>query len=307
MARYTGPKTKVSRRYGVPIFGSSKALERKNYPPGMHGPRGSRRKQSEYAIALGEKQKLRYQYGLLERQFRRIFEKALQKRGVTGETLLQLLETRIDNVVYRLGLANTRSAARQLVSHGHVLVNGRTVNVASYNVKAGDEITIKDKPKSRQLVLRNLDLTQIVPVPDWLTVDRDALSGKVARIPSREEMQPIVNEQLIVELYSRRSVAAHYERRLESARHGGWALTDRPYSWFLNIPAPYQNFCAGGNAPAGDRLAAEAPLGVSRSSLRLLSIEQCGLRGRDGFAHPELLRGVLGEPAPDQRERFPSY
>jgi small subunit ribosomal protein S4 len=203
MGRYTGPKTKVSRRYGVPIFGSSKALERKNYPPGMHGPRGARRKQSDYAIALGEKQKLRYQYGLLERQFRRIFQRALRKRGVTGETLLQLLETRLDNVVYRLGLANTRSAARQLVSHGHVLVNGRTVNIASYNVKAGDEITIKDKPKSRQLVLRNLDLTQIVPVPDWLTVDRDALSGKVARIPSREEMQPIVNEQLIVELYSR--------------------------------------------------------------------------------------------------------
>ncbi len=124
-------------------------------------------------------------------------------RGVTGETLLQLLETRIDNVVYRLGLANTRSAARQLVSHGHVMVNGRSVNVASYNVKAGDEITIKDKPKSRQLVLRNLDLTQIFPVPDWLTVDRDALSGKVTRIPSREEIQPIVNEQLIVELYSR--------------------------------------------------------------------------------------------------------
>jgi small subunit ribosomal protein S4 len=177
MGRYTGPKTRVSRRYGVPLFGPSKALERKNYPPGIHGPRGSRRKQSDYAIALGEKQKLRYQYGLLERQFRRIFEKALQKRGVTGETLLQLLETRIDNVVYRLGLANTRSAARQLVSHGHVMVNGRGVNVASYNVKAGDEITIKDKPKSRQLVLRNLDLTQIVPVPDWLTVDRDGLSG----------------------------------------------------------------------------------------------------------------------------------
>jgi small subunit ribosomal protein S4 len=178
-------------------------LERKNYPPGIHGPRGSRRKQSDYAIALGEKQKLRYQYGLLERQFRRIFQRALRKRGVTGETLLQLLETRLDNVVYRLGFANTRSAARQLVSHGHVVVNGRGVNVASYNVKAGDEIAIKDKPKSRQLVLRNLDLTQIVPVPDWLTVDRDGLSGKVARIPSREEMQPIVNEQLVVELYSR--------------------------------------------------------------------------------------------------------
>jgi small subunit ribosomal protein S4 len=203
MGRYTGPKTKVSRRYGAQLFGPSKALDRKSYPPGMHGPRGARRKQSDYAIALGEKQKLRYQYGLLERQFRRIFQNALRKRGVTGETLLQLLETRLDNVVYRLGLANTRAAARQLVSHGHVLVNGRRVNVASYSVKAGDEISIRDKPKSRQLVLRNLDLTQISPVPDWLTVDRDSLSGKVVRIPSREEIQPIVNEQLIVELYSR--------------------------------------------------------------------------------------------------------
>src|SRR3982750_4566134 len=201
MGRYTGPKTKVSRRYGVPLFGPSKSLERKNYPPGMHGPKGSRRKQSEYAVALGEKQKLRYQYGLLERQFRRIFEKALQKRGVTGETLLQLLETRIDNVIYRLGFANTRSAARQLVSHGHVLVNGRRVNVASYNVKAGDKINFKEKPKSRQLVLRNLDLTQIVPVPDWLTTDRDGLSGKVARMPSREEMKPVVNERLGVGVY----------------------------------------------------------------------------------------------------------
>src|SRR5712672_641560 len=203
MARYTGPKDKVSRRYGTPLFGPTKYLERKNYPPGMHGPKGSRRKQSEYALALAEKQKLRYQYGLLERQFRRYFQIALNRRGITGETLLQLLETRLDNVVFRLGFANSRSAARQLVSHGHVFVNGRRVNVASYNVKAGEEITINDKPKSRQLVLRNLDLTQIVPVPDWLTVDRDGLSGTVARIPSREEMQPIVNEQLVVELYSR--------------------------------------------------------------------------------------------------------
>src|SRR5260370_1643683 len=185
------------------MFGRSEGVGGKNWGGGMDGPRGSRRKQSEYAIALGEKQKLRYQYGLLERQLRRIFQNALRKRGVTGETLLQLLETRLDNVVYRLGLANTRSAARQLVSHGHVLVNGRSTNIASYNVKAGDEITIKDKPKSRQLVLRNLELTQIAPVPDWLTADRDALSGKVAHIPSREEMQPIVNEQLIVELNSR--------------------------------------------------------------------------------------------------------
>jgi small subunit ribosomal protein S4 len=185
------------------IFGPSKSLERKNYPPGMHGPKGARRKQSDYAIALGEKQKLRYQYGLLERQFRRIFQSALRKRGVTGETLLQLLETRLDNVIYRLGFANTRNAARQLVSHGHVQVNGRNVNIASYNVKVGDEIAIKDKPKSRQLAVRNLELTQIVPVPDWLAVNRDGLKGKVAHIPSREEMQPMVNEQLIVELYSR--------------------------------------------------------------------------------------------------------
>jgi small subunit ribosomal protein S4 len=139
----------------------------------------------------------------MEKQFRRIFETALQRRGVTGETLLQLLETRLDNVVFRLGLANTRSAARQLVSHGHVQVNGKNVNISSFNVKAGDEITVKDRPKSRQLAQRNMELTQIAPVPDWLTVDRDALSGKVAHIPSREEMQPMVNEQLIVELYSR--------------------------------------------------------------------------------------------------------
>jgi small subunit ribosomal protein S4 len=203
MARYTGPRTKVSRRYGVPIFGPAKALERKNYPPGMHGPKGSRRKQSDYAIALGEKQKLRYQYGLLEKQFRRIFQQALRKRGVTGETLLQLLETRLDNIVFRLGLANTRRSARQLVSHGHVLVNGRKVDISSYNVKAGDEITVKDTPKSRQLALRNLEMTQITPVPDWLVANRDAFSGKVTRIPVRDEMQPLVNEQLIVELYSR--------------------------------------------------------------------------------------------------------
>ena len=203
MGRYTGPKTKVARRYGVPLFGPSKSLERKNYPPGMHGPKGSRRKQSDYAVALGEKQKLRYQYGLLEKQFRRIFQTALTRRGVTGETLLQLLETRLDNVVFRLGLANTRSAARQLVSHGHVMVNSKGVNIASYTVKPGDTVSIKDRPKSRQLAARNLELTQIAPVPDWLVADRDALSGRVSRVPARDEMQPMVNEQLIVELYSR--------------------------------------------------------------------------------------------------------
>ena len=203
MGRYTGPKTKISRRFGVALFGPSKALERKNYGPGMHGPKGSRRKQSDYAIALAEKQKLRYQYGVLERQFRRYFSIASTRRGVTGEILLQLLETRLDNVIYRLGFANSRSAARQMVSHGHVQVNGRKVDVSSFNVKAGDAITVKDKPQSRRLAAKNLELTQITPVPDWLTVDKDQFSGKVSRIPSRDEIAPIVNEQLIVELYAR--------------------------------------------------------------------------------------------------------
>jgi small subunit ribosomal protein S4 len=203
MARYTGPKSRISRRYGVALYGPSKSLERKNYPPGMHGPKGSRRKQSDYATALAEKQKLRYQYGLMERQFRRYFETALRKRGVTGETLLQMLETRLDNIVYRLGFANSRGAARQLVAHGHVTVNNRKVNVASYNLKAGDVVAIKDKPGSRRLVTRNLELTQIQPVPDWLVADKDQFQGKVMRIPSREEIAPIVNEQLVVELYSR--------------------------------------------------------------------------------------------------------
>jgi small subunit ribosomal protein S4 len=203
MARYTGPKSRISRRYGVALFGPSKSLERKNYPPGMHGPKGSRRKQSDYATALAEKQKLRYQYGLMERQFRRYFETALRKRGVTGETLLQMLETRLDNIVYRMGFANSRGSARQLVAHGHVTVNNHKVNISSYNLKAGDIVVIKDKPGSRRLVTRNLELTQIQPVPDWLVVDKDQFQGKVMRIPSREEIAPIVNEQLVVELYSR--------------------------------------------------------------------------------------------------------
>lgn len=203
MARYTGPKDKLSRRFGVALFGPTKALETKNYPPGMHGPKGSRRKHSEYSVALAEKQKLRFQYGVLERQFRRYFQIALTRRGVTGEILLQLLETRLDNVVFRLGFASSRSAARQLVCHGHVQVNGRKVDVSSYCVRPGDAISVKDKPKSRSLAARNLELTQITPVPDWLSVDKDHFSGSVARIPTRDEIQPIVNEQLIVELYSR--------------------------------------------------------------------------------------------------------
>ena len=206
MGRYTGPKTKVSRRYGVPLFGPSKSLERKNYPPGMHGPKGSRRKQSDYAIALGEKQKLRYQYGLLERQFRRIFQNALRKRGVTGETLLQLLETRIDNVVFRLGLANTRSAARQLVSHGHILLNGRAANIPSMLVKAGDTIAVKNRPRPLQLVKLNLQENP-PPVPDYL--ERSATEppeGKVLRLPTRGDVDPRIQdiqENLIIEVSSR--------------------------------------------------------------------------------------------------------
>ncbi len=203
MARYTGPKDKIARRFGVPIFGPTKYLERKNYPPGMHGPKGSRRKTSDYSIALTEKQKLRYQYGLLERQFRRYFEIASNRRGITGEILLQMLETRLDNIVYRLGFANSRNAARQMVGHGHVAVNGRKVDVSSYICKPGDKISVREKDGSRRLATKNMELTSITPVPDWLTVNKDQFEGAVARIPTREEIAPIVNEQLIVELYSK--------------------------------------------------------------------------------------------------------
>jgi small subunit ribosomal protein S4 len=203
MARYTGPRDRISRRFGVALFGPSKALERRSYPPGQHGLRGGRRKKSDYAIALGEKQKLRFQYGLLEKQFRRYYEEAAKRRGVTGEILLQLLELRLDNVCYRLGFGNTRTASRQLVGHGHVKVNGRRVDVPSYQCRPGDVIEVMDKPSSKQLVLRMMDLTQAVSLVEWLTLDRDNLRGTVARVPTREDIDPIVNEQLIVELYSR--------------------------------------------------------------------------------------------------------
>lgn len=203
MARYTGPKDKVARRYGVALFGPTKYLERKNYPPGQHGPKGSRRKASEYSVALGEKQKLRYQYGLLERQFRRYFEIASQRRGVTGEILLQLLETRLDNVVYRLGFANSRNAARQMVAHGHIAVNGTKTDISSYICQTGDVISVRERDNSRRLATKNMELTSIAPVPDWLSVNKDQFNGSVARIPTRAEIAPIVNEQLIVELYSK--------------------------------------------------------------------------------------------------------
>jgi len=203
MARYKGPRTRISRRFGVPIFGPSKYLERRSYPPGVHGPKKSRRKQSDYGVGLAEKQKLRFQYGLMERQFRRLFEKARKKRGVTGETLLQLLETRLDNIVYRIGFATTRPFARQMVSHGHVRVNGRKVSAPSYNVKPGDIIDIRDTAVTRQLVTKSLESAQIRPMPEWIAFNREAIRAQVQRMPTREDIEPIVNEQLIVEFYSR--------------------------------------------------------------------------------------------------------
>jgi small subunit ribosomal protein S4 len=203
MARYTGPRTKISRRFGVALFGPSKALERRNFPPGQHGVRAGRKKKSEYSVALGEKQKLRFQYGILEKQFRGYYEEAARRRGVTGEILLQLLETRLDNVCYRAGFANSRQAARQLVNHGHILVNGHCVDIPSFQVKPGDIVKVGAKPSSQQLALRMTDLTQAMPSVDWLTIDKDKLEATVNRMPERSDIDPLVNEQLIVELYSR--------------------------------------------------------------------------------------------------------
>lgn len=202
MARYTGPRVRISRRFGIPIFGESKYLERRNYPPGVHGPK-ARRKITDYALGLMEKQKLRYYYGLQERQFRRVYEQALRRRGVTGETMLQILEMRLDNVVYRLGFAPTRAAARQMVAHGHIRVNGRRVSIPSYAVKVSDVIEPKDSDVSRQLVNRGLESSTSRPVPDWLSVNRELLRGVVMRVPTRDEIQPIANEQAVVEFYSR--------------------------------------------------------------------------------------------------------
>jgi small subunit ribosomal protein S4 len=202
MARYKGPRTRISRRFGTPIFGPSKYLDRRNYPPGIHGPR-SRRKHTEYGLGLIEKQKLRYYYGLMERQFRRVYETAARRRGVTGEQMLQILETRLDNVVYQLGLANTRAAARQMVSHGHILVNGRKVSVPSYALKVNDAVEVKNSNVSRQLATKNLEISTSRAVPDWLSLNKDEFKGVVMRIPTREEIQPVADEQAIVEFYSR--------------------------------------------------------------------------------------------------------
>jgi small subunit ribosomal protein S4 len=203
MARYRGPREKIARRFGVALFGPSKALELRNFPPGQHGVRNTRRKLSEYGTALAEKQKLKYQYGVLERQFRKMFAEAQRRKGVTGEILLQMLEQRLDNVVFRMGFASTRFAARQAVGHGHITVNGKRVNVPSYQVQPGDVVAAKASAKSQQLIGRFLEMTLGSPTPDWLTVDRDKMSGVFNRIPVREEINPLANEQLVVELYSR--------------------------------------------------------------------------------------------------------
>jgi len=202
MARYTGPRVRISRRFGVPIFGASKYLERRNYGPGVHGPK-SRRKSTDYGLGLIEKQKLRYYYGLMERQFRGVYEKALRRRGVTGEQMLQILETRLDNVVYHLGFGNTRAQARQMVTHGHIKVNGRKVNIPSYALRVNDVIEVKDGNVSRQMATRSLESSTSRVVPDWLSLDKNAFKGTIMRIPTRDEIQPIANEQAVVEFYSR--------------------------------------------------------------------------------------------------------
>ena len=202
MARYTGPRVRISRRFGIPIFGPTKYLERRNYGPGVHGPK-SRRKSTDYGLGLIEKQKLRYFYGLMEKQFRGVYEKAKNKRGVTGETMLQILETRLDNIVYQLGFANTRAAARQMVNHGHITVNGKKVSIASFVVKVNDVIQAKSHNVSRQLVTKGMEVSTSRAVPDWLTVAKDELKGSLMRIPTRDEIQPIANEQAVVEFYSR--------------------------------------------------------------------------------------------------------
>ena len=202
MARYTGPRVRISRRFGIPIFGPTKYLERRNYGPGVHGPK-SRRKTTDYGAGLIEKQKLRYYYGLMERQFRGVYEKALRRRGVTGEQMLQILETRLDNIVYQLGLANTRAAARQMVCHGHITVNGRKSSIPSHALKVNDVIGVKNHSVSRQLATKNMETSTSRTIPDWVSMNKEEFKGTILRIPTRDEIQPIANEQAIVEFYSR--------------------------------------------------------------------------------------------------------
>lgn len=200
MARYRGPKQKIARRFKEPIFGPSKSLERKPFPPGQHG-RTRRRRESEYAVQLKEKQKAKYTYGLLERQFRNLFEKAARKRGVTGENLLRFLEARLDNTVFRLGIGSTRRQARQFVTHGHIMVNDQVVDIPSYQLRAGDIISVR--PRSRQLGIIRENIQRNRRSFPWLEVDRQQMAGKFLDFPERSDIPENINEQLIVELYSK--------------------------------------------------------------------------------------------------------
>ncbi len=201
MARYNGPKSKIARKFREPIFGPDKALEKKNYPPGMHGPNKRRGKKSEYAIQLAEKQKAKYTYGILEKQFSNMFKKASSKSGISGVILLQLCEQRLDNIVFRLGISPTRRGARQLVSHRHITVNGSIVNIPSYTLKVGDVVGVREKSKS--MIIISSSLSSENAVHEWLLWDNNSLSGELKAIPTREQISENIKEQLIVELYSK--------------------------------------------------------------------------------------------------------
>ena len=202
MARYTGPKSKIARKFGEAIYGTDKYLDKKNYPPGQHGLEKKRRKQSEYGIQLKEKQKAKYTYGVLEKQFRNLYEKAQSNPGVTGVILLQLLECRLDNVVFRLGLASTRAAARQLVGHKHITVDGKVVNIPSYHVRPGQVVAVREKNKSMEIIATSLNGFNHSKYP-WIEWNESSLSGTYLHVPEREEIPENIKEQLIVELYSK--------------------------------------------------------------------------------------------------------
>ena len=201
MARYTGPKSKIARKFGEAIFGDDKAFEKRNYPPGQHGNNRRRGKKSEYAIQLAEKQKAKYTYGILERQFRNLFKKATGAPGITGEVLLQLCESRLDNVVFRMGIAPTRSGARQLVSHAHITVNGGKVNIPSYHLKPGDVVAVREKSKSLEAIERSLANSS--NVFEWITWNSEKKEGTFVTVPQRLQIPENINEQFIVELYSK--------------------------------------------------------------------------------------------------------
>ncbi|MCB9283689.1 MAG: 30S ribosomal protein S4 [Lewinellaceae bacterium] len=203
MARYTGPRTKKSRAFGEPIFGPSKAFEKKKYPPGMHGNTRRRRQRSDYAIQLLEKQKAKYTYGVLERQFRNLFEKAHRKGGITGTVLLQFLEARLDNTVFRLGIAPTRRGARQLVSHRHITVNGIVTNIPSFQLRPGDVVAVRGKSKNLAVIVDNMDRKVDSRRFPWLEFNPEKMEGKFIAFPERENIPEKINEQLIVELYSK--------------------------------------------------------------------------------------------------------